>query len=813
MVEENQPKQTTEEKATETQQKVTTETEFNAAEQLESGEVESLDLAQAEMENSMPAKVNKAELSDNSAQETAELDNNEEKMMGTMVGKVNKERKKVLITSALPYVNNVPHLGNIIGCVLSADVFARFCRLKDWDTLYICGTDEHGTATETKAIEEGLTPKQICDKYYAIHKQVYEWFGCSFDAFGRTSAENHKDMTQSLFKKLYANGLISKNDVEQLFCENCDKFLSDRFVEGECPHCNSDKARGDQCDSCGKLLNAVELIDPKCKTCGAEPTLRVSKHLFLDLPKMQKQLNEWADMQMDLGDWPVNARRITKAWLKEGLKERCISRDLKWGVPIPLDGYTDKVFYVWFDAPIGYISITQSVRPDWKEWWSNPDIKLYQFMAKDNVAFHSIIFPATLMGTNDSWNLVYHLASTEYLNYESGKFSKSYKQGVFGDDAISTGIKPDVWRYYLLINRPENSDTQFTWKDFQEKNNNELLANLGNFVNRALTFTKKSFEGKIPEVKLEIIDKEFIFEINKNLMELNQHLEAVKLKDALRTIMHISRLGNQYFQTQEPWAAIKTDISKASTTLAICTNLVKLLGVIVQPFLPFTSKEIGVQLNMDLSKESWPLEFFIENCGHEIGEPKAMFSKLEDDFILELQTKFSGDQQIKDATNERKQYDLFVAVDLRVGKVISVNDHPGAEKLYILKLDLGSEERQLVAGLKGHLSKDEICGKKIVIVSNLKPAKLRGELSQGMILAAETKEKVVLVQAVDAELGERVFVKGVESKPVKDLDIKEFAKINLTTDSDGQIVSEEGILETETGDVVAKGIGSGATIR
>ena len=409
------------------------------------------------------------------------------------------KNNKVLITSALPYVNNVPHLGNIIGCVLSADVFARYCRLKGLDTLYVCGTDEHGTATETKALEEGLSPKEICDKYYAIHKDIYEWFGCSFDVFGRTSTTVHRDVTQSIFKRVYDNGFITKKEVEQLFCEKCDKFLSDRFVEGECPHCNYSDARGDQCDGCGKLLNGVELIKPACKVCKGIPVVKTSDHLFLDLPKLSVELDEWFDAQSEIGDWPLNARRITKSWIKEGLKERCISRDLKWGVHIPLEGYEDKVFYVWFDAPIGYISITKSAREDWSEWWHDSNIPLYQFMAKDNVPFHSIIFPATLKSTRDPWNTLHHLASTEYLNYENGKFSKSRNQGVFGTDAKESGIPADVWRYYLLINRPENADTQFTWKDFQEKNNNELLANLGNFVNRALTFANNNFEGKILE--------------------------------------------------------------------------------------------------------------------------------------------------------------------------------------------------------------------------------------------------------------------------------------------------------------------------
>ncbi|HII72384.1 TPA: methionine--tRNA ligase [Candidatus Woesearchaeota archaeon] len=531
-------------------------------------------------------------------------------------------KQKRLVTSALPYVNNVPHLGNIIGCVLSADVFARYSRLAGFETIYIAGTDEHGTATETKALEEGLTPQQICDKYYAIHKKIYEWFGCSFDEFGRTSSQKHAEITKGIFKRVYENGFVTKADVEQLWCPKCDKFLADRFVEGTCPKCGFERARGDQCDSCGNLLNAVELLNPACKVCSSQPQIKTTNHLFLDLPKLSPMLQEWADARKDPGFWTQNAKTVTEAWFKEGLKERAISRDLKWGINIPLEGYEDKVFYVWFDAPIGYISITANAFDDWEKWWKADDVQLYQFMAKDNIPFHTIIFPATLLATKDKWTTLYHIDSTEYLNYEDGKFSKSFGSGVFGDDAISTGIPADVWRYYLLVNRPESADTQFSWKDFQDKNNNELLANLGNFINRTLTFIDKYFDGKVPGGDIDAV---LWAEVEKEAGTIVELMEKIKIKDALKTVMHISRLGNQYFQENQPWKLVKEDKDKAGAVIKTCANLVKTLAVMMNPFMPFTSGDIMHQLNCYKEKDDYEYRAYADlDAGHTINKPAPL---------------------------------------------------------------------------------------------------------------------------------------------------------------------------------------------
>ena len=429
--------------------------------------------------------------------------------------------KKRLITSALPYVNNIPHLGNLTQ-VLSADVFARFCRSRGYETLYICGTDEYGTASETRALQEGVTPQELCDRYHKIHEEIYKWFNIDFSYFGRTSTPLQTEIVQHIFKKVDENGYIIEKETEQLYCPDCNRFLADRFVLGTCPHCGYDGARGDQCDKCGTLLDPTELINPKCSVCGATPVLRKTKHLYLDLPKALPLLEKWMEKASVEGFWAKNAIQITNSWIRDGLQQRCITRDLKWGIPVPKKGFEDKVFYVWFDAPIGYISITANATKDWEYWWRDPEnTELFQFIGKDNIPFHTVIFPSSLLATGEKWTMLFHMSSTEYLNYEGGKFSKSKGIGIFGNDVQETGIPADVWRFYMFYNRPESSDFTFTWKDFQEKLNKELIGNLSNLVNRTLTFVKRFYnsdlgEGPIDEdLQKTIIEKES--EITENL--------------------------------------------------------------------------------------------------------------------------------------------------------------------------------------------------------------------------------------------------------------------------------------------------------
>ncbi|CEF61766.1 tRNA-binding domain and Aminoacyl-tRNA synthetase, class 1a, anticodon-binding domain and Nucleic acid-binding, OB-fold domain and Rossmann-like alpha/beta/alpha sandwich fold domain and Methionyl-tRNA synthetase family and Methionyl/Leucyl tRNA synthetase family and Methionine-tRNA ligase, type 1 family-containing protein [Strongyloides ratti] len=551
------------------------------------------------------------------------------------------------VTSALPYVNNVPHLGNIIGCVLSADVFVRFCNITGINCLYISGTDEYGTATEVKALQEKMSPSEICSKYHEIHKKIYDWFNIKFDAFGRTSTEAQTEITQDVFNKLYANGFIESQDVDQLHCSSCNIFLADRYVNGICPLCTYDDARGDQCDGCGKLINAIELKEPKCLLCKKTPSLKKSKHLFLCLDKLTTDVYENLEniLKNENNHWSSNAISIAKSWLKTGLEKRCITRDLKWGVKVPIEGFQDKVFYVWFDAPIGYISITkQLLGDDYVKWWKNSkDVELYNFLGKDNVAFHSIMFPATLFGTKDNYTIVKHINATEYFNYEDQKFSKSRGIGVFGDAASETGIPADVWRFYLLYMRPESSDTYFSWDDFANKINSELLSNLGNFCNRSLSFLSKNYNGIIPNIIVNDEDKELFIGINKDLEEYHKCLTEVKLRDGLLKILSISRKGNQYLQNNAPWKLIKgndEEKHRAETVIGISANLVYLLSVVLYPYMPKVSEEIRKQCNKDELTMLPKNICCVLKSGHKIGTPATLFTKLESEDIALFKAKF-----------------------------------------------------------------------------------------------------------------------------------------------------------------------------
>lgn len=696
-----------------------------------------------------------------------------------------KFNKKILITSALPYANNIPHLGNIIGCVLSGDVFARFCRSKygKENVLYVCGTDEHGTTTETKAVELGITPNEVTEKFHKIHTDIYNWFGCSFDVFGRTSSKNNHEVTQDIFKKLDKNGFIVEDDLEQLYCEKCKRYLADRFVEGTCPKCGYEDARGDQCDSCSNLLNATELVNPKCKICNETPIVKTERHLFVDLPKLAPKLKSWIESASE--NWSQNAKTMTQGWLRDGLRNRCISRDLKWGVPIPKKGFEHKVFYSWFDAPIGYIGITKDLLNEkYKGWWLNPEnVNLFQFMGKDNIPFHTILFPSFLIGSGDNYTMLHQISSTEYLNYEDSKFSKSRGTGVFGDDAMQTGIPADVWRYYLLSNRPETSDTIFTWHNFQEKTNNELLANLGNFVNRTLTFLFRNFEGNVPQ-KTDDKDLDKLFSnINEKQKLIIKSLEKVELRKAINEVFALSKLGNVFFQTREPWKH-KEDKEHLNNTVYACAELVRKLAILVEPYLPNTSKEIFAQLNLEQQTFN-DLDKNIE-VGHKINKPKVLFKKLEDKQINELHDKFSG-QQSKNIT--------ISDIELRVAKIINVEKHPKADKLYIEELDLGYEKRTIISGLVGHYSAEELVGKNIVVVTNLKPAKLRGIESKGMLLAAG-KEEVGLILAPNSKPGDKVYLEGQESKPRKQINIDQFFSIKITA-KDNAVLHNNKKLKTD----------------
>ncbi|XP_058757491.1 methionine--tRNA ligase, cytoplasmic-like [Vicia villosa] len=736
-------------------------------------------------------------------------------------------KRNILITSALPYVNNVPHLGNIIGCVLSADVFARYCRLRGYNVIYMCGTDEYGTATETKALEENCSPKEICDKYHAIHKEVYDWFNISFDKFGRTSSPEQTEACQSIFKKIFDNKWLSERTVEQLYCDTCERFLADRLVEGTCPTpgCEYDSARGDQCDKCGKLLNPTELKNPRCKVCKSSPRLRDTDHLFLELPLLKDKLEQYINKMSVDGSWSQNAIQITNAWLRNGLERRCITRDLKWGVPVPHEKYSNKVFYVWFDAPIGYISITACYTPEWEKWWKNPEnVELFQFMGKDNVPFHTVIFPSTLLGTGENWTLMKTISVTEYLKYESGKFSKSNGIGVFGNDAKDTNIPVEVWRYYLLTNRPEVSDTDFTWPDLQAKLNSELLNNLGNFINRVLSFIAKpegqGYNSIIPTVPDDVsgdshdLTKKLADKVSAYLDQYIEAMEKVKLKQGLKIAMSISGEGNAYLQETAFWRLYKENQPLCSLVMKTAAGIAYLLACLLEPFMPSFTLEVFKQLNLsvethlslsddkDVDRVRRPWD--ILSAGHKIGTPKPLFKELKDEELEFYKNKFAGSQadrvvraeaenvaeQLKKtkvsdgkgkkkasgkSSNETKnkaaaEQDITITrLDIRVGLIKKAEKHPDADSLYVEEIDVGEEQtRTVVSGLVKYIPVEEMQNRKVCVLCNLKPAAMRGIKSQAMVLAASNDDhtKVELVEPPSsARVGERITFPGHEGNP------------------------------------------------
>ena len=662
-----------------------------------------------------------------------------------------KTVKKRLITSALPYVNNIPHLGNLIQ-VLSADVFARFSRSYGVETFYVCGTDEYGTASETRALQEGVTPRELCDHYHKIHKAIYEWFNISFDYFGRTSTQRHTEIVQDIFNEIYKNGYIKEEESEQLFCPHCGRFLADRYVNGTCPHCGSTDARGDQCDACQTLLDPTELIDPRCSVCGTTPVLKKTKHLYIDLPKALPLLQKWTEDAFRNNNWSKNAVNVTTSWFRDGLRERCITRDLKWGIPVPVKGYEDKVFYVWFDAPIGYISMTAEALDDWQRWWKSPeDTQLIQFIGKDNIPFHTVIFPATLLCTGEKWTMLYQMSSSEYLNYEGGKFSKSHGTGIFGDDVQSTGIPADVWRFYLFYNRPEKNDFNFSWSDFQDKVNGELIGNLSNLVNRTLSFIKKFYDGKVPSSSSP--DESLLEVIRKSEAEITDLMNNVEERSALRAILALSDAGNKAFQDGEPWKMRKENPEKAASLLRTLCFLIRDLGIMIEPFMPSTSEKIFSFFGD--RKWTWQDLGSYDDSLENVGEISLLFSKLDDDFVSSLKDRFAGSQEDRKKKKENRKEEKKMnnnnnvienetiahqferRVTLKVARIAEVEKHPNGDLLYILHLDDGTEEgRTIVSSIVPYYKAEELDGKKIIVVANLKPANFRGVKSCGMLLAA-----------------------------------------------------------------------------
>jgi methionyl-tRNA synthetase len=727
--------------------------------------------------------------------------------------------KKRLVTSALPYVNNIPHLGNLIQ-VLSADVFARFSRQRGYETLYVCGSDEYGTATETRAREEGVSPRELCDRNHAIHRDIYSWFNIEFDHYGRTSTTYQTEIVQGIFKAVYEAGYITQRSIKQLYSEKSEMFLADRYVKGECPHCHYDDARGDQCENCGKLLDPEHLINPVSIMDNSTPVLKETTHLYIDLPKILPLLQQWMDEASARGRWARNAVQMTQAWIRDGLKERAITRDLKWGIPVPLEGFEDKVFYVWFDAPIGYISISAehaALSGDgeaWKSWWHNPEeVELFQFIGKDNIPFHTVIFPSSLLATGANWTMLHHMSSSEYMNYEAGKFSKSKGVGVFGNDAQNTGIPADVWRFYIFYNRPETSDYVFTWKDFQEKTNKELIGNLANLVNRTLSFTKRFYDGEIISPDLtDPSSADFWTEVKRLEGEITEHLEWAQLRDAFRKIFALSSYGNKVFQESEPWKLRESEPEKAKAVLSNLAYLVRDLAILTRPFIPSTADRIASFLGSELSDWSALGDTSVRLS---LGDPEILFKQLDDTLIENLRQRFSGSQaeranrdnadakQTADPAPKLSKAEKIARqdeglsleerftkrVELRVARITAIERHPDAEKLYVETLDDGSgEPRQIVSGLVPYYREEELLNRNIILVANLKPVKLRGVKSNGMLLAASSKsdgtQRLEVIFADDASPGDQVSIAGSEAAGARDrIDIDTFFDIPIRAEA------------------------------
>ncbi|UCG95167.1 MAG: methionine--tRNA ligase [archaeon] len=612
---------------------------------------------------------------------------------------------KVLVTSALPYVHDMPHLGNIVGSVLPADVYHRYLKLAGHDTIYICGSDSHGTMFEITAEKLGITPEQLVFKNHELIQEIFRKFNIEFTFYGITHSEENKEITYHIFNKLDENGHLIEEEMELPYCSNCNKFLADRWIEGKCPHCEG-LARGDQCDDCGELMTPQEIIKPKCVHCGkGNIEFRKTRHLFLDLPKFEPWLKEWISGK----SWSPLVKNFSLGWLKEGLKPRTITRDATWGFPVPKKGYEEKVIYVWFDAPIGYIGITKEWsnkigKPDeWKKWWLE-DCKYVQFMGKDNVPFHSITFPATLKGTEGSWNLVDNLVGSAWLISKDVKFSKSRGRGLTTEDALE--IRPvDYWRYVLMSLYPESDDSTFTWEEFRRRVNNELSDIIGNFVHRVLSFTKLNY-GKIPgsgELKKE--DREILEKLEKIHGEVTENFERARLREALKGVIHLAKESNAYFNNQEPWHLVKKDRGRAATVLNLCCNLVRSTAILLNPFLPESSGKIWKFLKDD-SEMEWDSAREIKLSDHEIEKPIVLFKKVTQPELKEIKSKYSketsekeGPAESKETPGEPSEEDPFPNLDLRVAEIKEVKDHPNADKLYVFKIDCG-EERQIVAGIK-----------------------------------------------------------------------------------------------------------------
>lgn len=677
-------------------------------------------------------------------------------------------KEKVLVTSALPYANGPIHLGHLSGAYLPADIYVRYKRLNGDDIIFICGSDEHGVPITISADTEKVSPQVIINRYHEANKRAFEKFEMSFDNYSRTSLPIHHETAKEFFLEFYNRGILIEKKSLQFFDEKANMFLPDRYVEGTCPKCGNQEARSDECENCGSLYDPSELLNPKSKITGTAPVLRETVHYYFPLGKYQQALEKYVDEMNEKFGWKENVLQYCRGWFKDGLKDRAITRDLDWGIKVPLDSASGKVIYVWFEAVLGYISSTKELSQKinqselWKKYWQDPNTKYIAFIGKDNVVFHTIIFPAILMawneGRKDQYCLPQNVPANEFLNFEGKKFSKSRNWGINVEDFLNQ-FPADPLRYCLASNLPENRDTDFYWKEFQLRNNSELADIYGNLINRTFTFVNKHFEGKVPpRSKVEKMDAEIILLTKNYPQKIAKLFENYKIKDGVLEIMNLARAANKYFNDSEPWKTVKSDKEKCGTTLNICLNLIYTLAELFYPVIPSSSEKLFKMLNAK------PINW--HECGgenlmvnHKLNEAEILFPKIEDELIQNQINKLRGNQ-MNDETAETEfvSIDDFMKIHLKAAEIISAEVVEKSEKLLKLKVSLGTEERQIIAGIAKSYSPQDLIGKKVIIAANLKPVKLMGLESQGMVLALETEpgRHEVLTVSTAVKAGSRV---------------------------------------------------------
>ena len=670
-----------------------------------------------------------------------------------------KHFERTLITTALPYANGPVHIGHLAGVYVPADIYARYLRLKGEEVLLIGGSDEHGVPITLRAKKEGVTPQDVVDRFHNIIKKSFEEFGITFDIYSRTTSSTHKELASEFFKTLYDKGVFLEKTSEQYYDEEAKQFLADRYITGICPHCKNENAYGDQCEACGTSLSPTDLIDPKSVISGSAPILKETKHWYLPLDKYESFLRQW--ILEEHKEWKPNVYGQCKSWLDMGLQPRAVSRDLDWGIPVPVEGAEGKVLYVWFDAPIGYISNTKELLPDsWETWWKDSKTKMLHFIGKDNIVFHCIVFPV-MLEAEGSYNLPENVPANEFLNLEGDKISTSRNWAVWLHEYLEDFPgKQDVLRYVLTANAPETKDNDFTWKDFQARNNNELVAILGNFVNRALVLTAKYFDNKVPDLnELTAYDEQTIREFADVRDHIEKLLDTYHFREAQKEAMNLARIGNKYLADTEPWKLAKTDMSRVATILNIALQITANLAIAFEPFLPFSMKKLNRMLNLE------PLDWeklgsvALLNAGHELGMSELLFEKIEDDSIDRqvqklLDTKKDNEIAGRKANPIREvvEFDDFTKLDIRVGTVLECTKVPKADKLLQFKIDDGLGGRTIVSGIAQYYNPEDLVGKQVSFIANLAPRKLRGIVSEGMILSAEDSSGNLVVMTTEKEV-------------------------------------------------------------